>query len=342
MGGALTVSARIAAIVLGGVAARGLDPGRLAAQAGFAMALLDDPDARMPLAVEDALWNAAAEACGDPAFGLRLAEAIRPGMFDVLDYVVRTAPTLHAALERLVRYNRLMHDLAEFALEDAPDGVRIAHRFTLPGRWPVRQAAEFTLASLVVIAGQMAGAPLPVLAVELAYPAPADAAPYRRLFGVAPRFEAAGNALVLPRDALLAPVPSADPALSRIVTEHAERLLGQRREAAEDALLPRLRRLILERLGEGEVRLGDVARRLCMSERSLQRALQAEGTRFNALVDAVRKQAALDFMADSRMALGEIAYLLGFSEPSAFHRAFRRWTGTTPLAMRQARRTTSA
>ena len=75
-----------------------------------------------------------------------------------------------------------------------------------------------------------------------------------------------------------------------------------------------------------------------MSERSLQRRLEAEGTRFAALVDAVRKDLALRYLADPRLALGEVAYLLGFAEPSPFHRAFKRWTGTTPAAMRRGAR----
>jgi len=338
--GELTVSARIAAIILKGAARLGVPEGRLAGACGFDLRLLENPDARLPIEQESALWTRAAELAGDGVFGLHVAEMIQPGMFDVLDYVVRTAPSLRGALDRLVRYNRLMHDVAEFVSQDLADSVLIHHRFRTSSVWPNRHAVEFTLASLVVIGRQMtAGHPV-VKAVNFTHPAAGDGAAYLRVFGVAPGFSATGNTLKLAAESLQAPVLAADPALSRIVTSHADQLLSRLGASAAEGLLARVRRGILAGMAEGEASVGAVARQLGMSERSLQRALRAEGTTFNELFSEVRKQTALDFIADSKIALGEIAYLLGFSEPSAFHRAFKRWTGLTPLAARQARRTT--
>lgn len=334
----LTVSARIAAIILKGAAHFGVSESRLSKAAGFDPDLLHDPDARIPLAQENALWQNAARLTEDTAFGLHVAEMIQPGMFDVLDYVVRTAPTLREALDRLVRYNRLMHDIAEFRVEDVPEGVLIEHGFRTPDWLPVRHAAEFTMASLLIIARQMAGRLPVVVSASFAHPAPEDTGEHRRILGVVPVFSAARNTLLLTADSVQATVPAADPALSRIVTSHADRLLHQLSLSAEDGLIAQVRCLILAGLAEGKATIGQTARQLCMSERSLQRALQAGGTRFNTLFDEVRKQAALDFIANSNMALGEIAYLTGFSEPSAFHRAFKRWTGLTPRAARRISR----
>lgn len=335
----LTVSARIAAIILKGAAKFGVSESRLIRETRFDPNLLHDPDARIPLEQENALWMTAADLAEDAAFGLHVAEMIQPGMFDVLDYVVRTAPTLRAAVDRLARYNRLMHDVAEFKVEDLPEGVLIHHRFRTPDLVPVRHAAEFTLASLLVIARQMAGRLPLVVSVSFAHTAPEDTAEHRRIFGFLPAFSAHQNVLLLTADSMLAPVPAADPALSRIVTSHADQLLRKLSISAEDCLASRVRQVVLAGLAEGNATIGEAARQLCMSERSLQRALQTKGTTFNAVFDEVRKRAALDFIADSNIALGEIAYLIGFSEPSAFHRAFKRWTGLTPLAARQASRT---
>ena len=334
----LTVSARIAAIILKGAARLGVSESQLIKAARFDPNLLNDPDARIPLEQENVLWLTAADLAEDSAFGLHIAEMIQPGMFDVLDYVVRTAPTLRAAVDRLARYNRLMHDVAEFTVEDLPEGVLIDHRFRTPDLMPVRHAAEFTMASLIVIARQMAGRLPLVVSVSFAHAAPEDTAEHRRIFGILPAFSAPRNALLLTADSMLAQVPAADPALSRIVTSHADQLLRKLSLSAEDCLISRVRQVILAGLADGKATIGEVARQLCMSERSLQRALQAEGSTFNALFDEVRKRTALDFIADSKIALGEIAYLIGFSEPSAFHRAFKRWTGLTPLAARQASR----
>ncbi len=329
------VSARIGALVLQVAAGRGVEAGRLMADAGFEPGWLDDPEARMPLAIEERLWDRAAELTGDPLFGLHAATALRPGAFDVLDYAVRTAPDLRSALQRLARYNRLVHDLALFELVPAAGAVRIEHRFAGPTARPCRQAAEFTLASLVVVASQIAGQPVRAQAVEFAHAAAGEATAYRAVFGATPRFGAPASALVLEDAVLDRPVPAADPALSRIVTAHAEQLLAAR-PPAPDGVADRVRRLLAEGLAEGPPSLAQVARRLHLSERSLQRRLDAEGTRFADLVDAVRRELALRYVADTRLALGEVAYLLGFAEPSPFHRAFKRWTGTTPAAARRA------
>lgn len=332
------VLARIGALIVQVAAAHGVDPARLMQDAGFDPGWLTDPDARMPLAVEERLWDEAAECAGDPLFGLHAAAAIRPGAFDVLDYAVRTAPDLRSALQRLARYNRLVHDLASFDLVPAGDALRVVHRFDDPSAQPCRQAADFTLASLVVVASQIGGRPVQALAVEFRHPAPADAEAYRQLFGVAPRFAAPANALVLAGEVLDRPVPAADPGLSRIVTAHAEQLLAQHPQAPA-SVAAAVRRRIAEGLADGPLTLGQMARDLHLSARSLQRRLDAEGTRFAELVDEVRRELALRYVADERLALGEVAYLLGFAEPSPFHRAFRRWTGTTPAAARRARRT---
>jgi AraC-like DNA-binding protein len=330
------VSARIGALIIQVAAARGVQADRLMAEAGFDPAWLANAEARMPLAVEERLWNLAADLTGDPLFGLHAAAAIRPGAFDVLDYAVRTAPDLRTALQRLARYNRLVHDLASFAVVPAGDAVRIEHRFEGHGARPCRQAVEFTLASLVVVASQIGGEPVRALAVEFAHAAVGGIDAFRQVFGVTPRFDAPASCLVLPCEALDRAVPAADPALSRIVTAHAEQLLAVHAPAHE-AIAAQVRRQLAEGMASGPLTLRQIAQRLHLSERSLQRRLDAEGTRFADLVDEVRRELALRYIADERLALGEVAYLLGFAEPSPFHRAFKRWTGTTPAAARRAR-----
>lgn len=330
------VSAHIGALIIQVAAARGVHAQQLMAEADFDPAWLADAEARMPLAVEERLWNLAADLTGDPLFGLHAAAAIRPGAFDVLDYAVRTAPDLRAALQRLARYNRLVHDLASFEMIPAGDAVRIEHRFEGHGARPCRQAVEFTLASLVVVASQIGGEPVRALAVEFAHAAPGGIYAFRQVFGVVPRFDAPASCLVLSCEVLDRLVPAADPTLSRIVTSHAEQVLAAH-VPVHEAIAAQVRRQLAEGMASGPMTLRQIAQRLHLSERSLQRRLDAEGTRFADLVDEVRRELALRYMADERLALGEVAYLLGFAEPSPFHRAFKRWTGTTPAAARRAR-----
>lgn len=330
------VSARIGALIVQVAAARGVEAQRLMADAGFDPDWLTDAEARMPLAVEERLWDRAAALTGDAYFGLHAAASIRPGAFDVLDYAVRTAPDLRTALQRLARYNRLVHDLARFEVVPTDDVVRIEHRFEGQGARPCRQAVEFTLASLVVVASQIGGQAVQALSVDFAHAALDDAAPFRAVFGVTPRFGAPVSCLVLSREELDRSVPAADPGLSRIVTTHAEQLLASHAPAHE-SLAAQVRQQLAEGMAGGPMTLREIAQRLRLSERSLQRQLNSEGTRFADLVDEVRCELALRYIADERLALGEAAYLLGFAEPSTFHRAFKRWTGTTPAAARRAR-----
>ncbi|WP_162911119.1 AraC family transcriptional regulator [Azohydromonas sediminis] len=330
----MTVSARIGAMILGMAEARGVAASELMAATGFDPHWLDDADARMPLAVETRLWDEAARRSGDACFGLHAALAIRPGMFQVLDYAVRTAPDLGSALQRLARYNRLVHDVATFDIQPEVGRVRIVHRFESVVDPPSRHAVEFTLASLVVVASQIGTVPVQAAAVEFAHCAPACDAQHRALFGVAPRFAAPRSCLMLEADLLRRRVPAAEPELSRIVTAHAERLLAERGEETP-SWSTRVRCHLLDGLAGERASLTAVARRLGVSERSLQRRLHDEGFGFAQLLDDVRHDLARRYVTDTRLSLGEVAYLLGFSEPSAFHRAFRRWTGTTARNLRR-------
>ena len=330
------MSAVIGAMIVHAAAAQGADPAALCASTGFDPSRAADPDARISLAVEEALWNEAARRTGDEAFGLHAALAIRPGAFDVLDYAVRCAPDLRAALERLVRYNRLVHDVATFALKESATRLRIEHGFRDASGVQSRHSADFTVGSLVTIGAQITGAPLVPRAVEFRHgrPSPAVVAEYARFFGLEPRFAQRSNALEIDADLQHRPLVAADPALSRVIERHAEALLAAR-PAREQSVADRVRRVLAASLGEGEATLALVADRLRMSERSVQRKLAEEGVTFDALLDELRRDLALRYLADPKLAIAEVAYLLGYSEPSPFHRAFKRWTGHTPAEARK-------
>lgn len=292
-----------------------------------------DPDAQIPLEVENALWSEAERLSGDASFGLHAAEGLRPGTFDVMDYVIRTAPTVRAALERLARYNRIVHDAAVFTLSDEGDVMRIEHAFQVAGMAPCRHASEFTLASIIAVGGQLAGVPLRARKVEFIHSEPASILEHERLFGVRPGFSARVNVLEFEHSVLELPVLAADPSLSQVMERFAELVLASRPVGTESTL-SRVRRLLAAALPEGEATLADISARLRMSERSLQRRLAHEGASFDGLLDDLRRELAARHLADPKIAIAEVAYLLGYSEPSAFHRAFRRWTGMTPSEAR--------
>lgn len=330
----IEVSARVGAVIIGAAARAGVDAAALAKATGFDPALAADPDARIPLAEETRLWDEAARLVGDAAFGLHAARGLAPGAFDVLDYAVRTAPTLRESLERLALYNRLVHDAAVFTIVDRGDVTRVEHRLAPPGAVQSPHAADFTLASIVEIGGQLANKRIAPRAVELHHAAIARSSEYRAVFGVTPRFGAEVNAVELGRALVDESLPSADPALYNVIRRHADALLAAR-PAPSESTTDRVRRLLADALGEGQATLKAVAGRLKMSQRSLQRRLADEGVTFDALLDELRRDLALRYLSDRRIAIAEVAYLLGYSEPSPFHRAFKRWTGVTPSEVRR-------
>ncbi len=331
------MSAAIGAFIVHAAAARGVPPAALTEATGFDPDRAGDPDARIPLAQEQALWNEAARLGDDDAFGLHAAELARPGAFDVMDYAIRTAPTLRASLQRIIRYNCLVHDAAVFTLHEEGVTARIEHAFRTGDVAQCRHAAEFTLAGLVVVSAQITGVPLRPRAVDFCHgkPAsPAALAAHLRLFGLTPRFAQRVNALEIDRSALDLPLPAAEPALSRLIERHAEALLAAR-PAPAASTGNRVRRVLASTLGEGNATLAGVASRLRMSERSLQRKLAEEELAFETLVDQMRRDLALRYLADPKIAVAEVAYLLGYSDPSPFNRAFKRWTGVTPSEARR-------
>jgi AraC-like DNA-binding protein len=333
----LEVAASLGAMVVSVAKARGVSEATLLATTGFDAKSGADPDARIPLEIEQRLWREAAARTHDDAFGLHAAELVQPGAFDVFDYAIRTAPTLWLSLERLVRYNRLVHDVAVWSLAPTRGGVRIEHTFRVGGIAQERHSAEFTIATVVTIGGQIAGTAVRPRAVGFRHAKPLSSgtnAELLRLFGVEPEFRQPVNFIELDAAFVARDNPRADPALSRVIERHAEALLAARPEPTLSAA-DRVRRSLASALAEGDIGLPAVARRLKLSERSLQRRLAVDRLTFDGLLDEVRRDLAVRYLADPKIAVAEVAYLLGYSEPSPFHRAFKRWTGTTPNEFRK-------
>jgi AraC-like DNA-binding protein len=329
------MSARIGAVIAKSARAAGVCELALRSATGFDPATARDVDARICLELEETLWNEAARLSGDVDFGLHTAERLEPGLFDVLDYAVRTAPTARAAIERLARYNRLEHDAAVFKLIERGATVRVEHRFAEKGV-QCRHSAEFTLASHVVVGSQITGTRLAPRAVEFAHAPPSSLTEHQRIFGVTPRFHSEVNALEWLRSDLDRPVPAADPALSRVIERHAEAMLAAR-PAPATTHAARVQQELAGMLQAGAVSLRTVAQRLRLSPRTLQRRLASEGASFDGLLENLRCDLALRYLSDAGIGIAQVAYLLGYAEPSPFNRAFRRWTGATPSEFRASR-----
>ncbi|HYY42110.1 MAG TPA: helix-turn-helix domain-containing protein, partial [Pyrinomonadaceae bacterium] len=171
--------------------------------------------------------------------------------------------------------------------------------------------------------------------VSFQHPQPADTTEHRRIFRAPVHFDQPRNELVLDRALLALPLARADAGLCALLDRHAQELLA--RLPQRDDTTAQVRRLLSDALSGGDPNIAAVARQLGLSARTLQRKLRAEGTSYQDLLDLMRRDLARRYLQERDMAVCEVAYLLGFSGPSAFHRAFRRWTGVTPKEFRQAK-----
>ena len=260
-----------------------------------------------------------------------MAEHAEPGSLDVHFYAMLSSPTLGEAYERLCRYQRLVHETTRVELN--VDGERATLRHVMPGGMAApRQSAEFLLA-IWVRGGRLAtGTDWAPTEVRFGHPEPRDSGDHHRFFAAPVLFGTGENALVLPAALLGAPCLRADRALLAVLDRYAEDRLE--RAPRTTSFADRARAALIEEFRSGEPSVERLAARLKTSIRTLNRTLAAENLTYRKLLDHLRQELACRQLADGRVAIAETAFLLGFSELSAFYRAFKRWTGQTPAEFR--------
>ncbi|MCP1644740.1 AraC family transcriptional regulator [Pseudomonas citronellolis] len=308
---------------------RGVAPQRLLAGVQLEPSILDQREARIAASVYVDLLELGLALSGDADLGLHLGEAVRPGHFGVLGYLLMSCATLGDALHRQARYAELVGSLGRVELADEPP--RAGHEPLVRHRWePLlprqqRQLAEETLACWLRFGHWISGLQQAPLEVRFRHPAPADTTEHRRIFRCPVLFGQADNALVFPRRLLALPLGQADSQIQRTLDAYAGRLLESIRRG--EGVLERARQCLAERLPEQAVDLEALAGELALSPRTLQRRLRDSGLSFSRLVDETRQQLVLHHLRDPALELADVASLVGFSETGSLARAFRRWTG---------------
>ena len=296
--------------------------------------VLDNPDSRVPVRTEESLWQFLADRTGDGNFGLHAAFNMEPGEFDVMDYAIRTSSTLRQAYENSRRYNRLLHDVAEFELTDDGETACLYHYFRDDPKGACWHAADFTLACAYLIGKVITEKPWIPNRVCFQHDEPSDLSAYKTVFPCALAFGCTCNQLEFDSAILDYPVVGSDPALNAVLTRHADELLLKLPDCKN--LVEQVQIKLTGCLRHGDPSIELVAEQLHMTPRTLQRRLKESNTNYKQLVDAMRKAMADRYLRESKFGISEIAYLLGYSEPSAFHRAFKRWFGESPASFRQS------
>ena len=303
--------------------AAGCDGAAILVKAGFDPEDLEGPTARCPLVNNGRLWELALEATGDPAFGLKVASHIKHTTFHALSYALAASSTLKEAFERVQRFGQVGSDAVEYDLRK----IGSEYHFTLETVQPLPwESIDTLVAAHLRMCRSLAGREFSPRLVELRRPRPARIEDFERLLRAPLRFDAPKNLLVFEAAGIERKLDSGNPELARyndiIALQHLKR--------REHDIQGKVREVLLQRLKGREPSQEEVAERLHMSPRTLQRKLAESGTTYKEMLDDTRHALALAYLSAPQHSVNEVTYLLGFSSGSCFTRAFRRWTGKSP------------
>jgi AraC-like DNA-binding protein len=265
----------------------------------------------------------------DPLFGLHAGERIEPIDFDVVEYAARCKPSLRDAVLTLRRFVRLLHGGCELELADGGAEAQLRIRITDDVLRPPA-AHHFIVAAVAEFLRRNAAPSMRLLRIGFEHPRPAYAVPYRPATEIL--FGAPCDSIVIRTADLAAPTPWPNADVARAFERQAERL--SERLAADDDLVGQIPALVARLFDTGSVSMAEAARRLDMSVATLRRRIRKHGTTFNEIANDERRKLAERYLSRGNPSIGEIAFLLGFKNPSAFSRAFRKWRGVSPSEYR--------
>jgi AraC-like DNA-binding protein len=318
--------------VLDYLARQGLDTAALVEQVHVSPQILAQRDQRIAASAYLELLGRGVQLSGDEQLGLRVGEAVRPGYYGVLGYLIMSGATSPMrCIARLV----MPHWSATWARstwQTSRRGLAWSRKWRIAGsrcypsqgvssarrHWPAGSPSAIGSAAWI----------FPRREARLQHAAPADTAEYQRIFRCPVLFDQADNALIYPKRLLATPLGQADGQVRLMLDAYAERLLGERQRG--HSVLDRARLELSRQLPEVGADLQQIAARLALSPRTLQRRLREAGLSFNQLVDQTRQQRVLHYLRDPALELAKIAFLVGFSEPGSLARALRRWAGQSP------------
>jgi AraC-like DNA-binding protein len=290
--------------------------------------LLGAPAARVPAECFAAVWLAVARELDDEFFGLD-RRRMKVGTFAFLCHAVLGTDNLELALRRLLRGLSLVLDdvRGDLVVEGGDAAIRLTNRIADP---EARRFADETFLILVNgIGSWLVGRRIPITLAEFAHPAPGHAAEYSVMYSQALRFDAERTAVHFDAAHLGAPVVQTEATLRKFLRTAPRSVFLRYKN--EDSWTARVRRRLRGSIGTGEwPRLEDLAREFRVAPTTLRRRLEAEGTSYQGVKDELRRDAAVHQLCGTRLSIAEIASALGFQETSAFHRAFKRWSGVQP------------
>lgn len=329
----LTVSAGLARGLLNLAVSKGADRGALLAHAGIAEADLADLDARIPFERYVKLMRAGKDLACDPALALHYGEVSNFAEVSVVGLIGNASETMAEALQQLNRYGRLVVEFDggpnRFAMDPSADGLWLVDTRGNPNDFP--ELTESTFARMICGPRSFGVAQI-AKAVTVTHPKPGYAGEVARVFGAPVTYDA-------PRNAILMDYKWSDYRLNLhpryvfgVMSKHADQLLKELE--ASKSVRGKVESLLMPVLHKGDASMDAAADKMGMSRQTLFRRLKDENTTFEKVLDELRRRLALDYLGAKKVSVNETAFLVGFSDPAAFSRAFKRWTGKSPRDVR--------
>lgn len=314
--------------------AQGVEAGPILQRLGVRAADLEDDEHHLSQVVWGNVWRAVAEALHDDAIGIAAGQRIDRGYFGVLDYLVRSSANVGAALEAAARFFPLANTHGRLEVARRGPAV-IVERHVLgdeSGSLPP-QVSEFALTAMVQLFRDATTETWSLQGVSFRHRAPQDTSRHEAFFACPLEFGSKVDSLVIDDAVLEIPMQAPDAGLRRLIERHGEQLLQDL--PTEASIVDDVRRVLLRELGCMRDGSDHVASLLGTSRRTLHRRLDEAGTSFKQIREDLRRSLAHRYLVDGEMSVGEVAVLLGYSEVSAFHRAFKGWFSETPARYRQ-------
>lgn len=316
----------------------GLDRARLLKEAGLDSLQLDDGQdihARLPLVDYRRIVQAAYDLTADPALGLHMGERMSIGSFDVLGHLTEQGTSLRDALLVAVRYSRIVTEAPRLVLEEHNETATVRLQLPRDDELLLRLTAEFSVIAMWRMVQRFVGEDALPKRALFPHAEPIHRDEYTRRFGGRERFSQVFTGLEIERAWLDRAPACRHPELRGYLQTRAEFLLAKTDRDLSAA--ERVRRWLAAQPDLARPTLALAARELCTSTRTLRRRLHAENVQFSALLDDARAAQAKRMLTESGCSIQDAAYALGFRTPSAFSRAFKRWTGVAPKQFRPAR-----
>jgi len=326
------IEARLATRVVADLRRHGVNADGLLREVGLRRADVSEPDNRIPYAAVIALIERAATTLGDASYGLRLGAAQDARDGGMLGFLMLNSPTLLDALTNAQRYFHVLGEGEDLEVERLGPHVTLRFRETDKALRGLRHNSEYIASIVVRACRDMTRKRISPVRAEFMHGRPNARVTYADYLGCPVKFHAEWDALIYDAGTMRLPVIGADSKLLKVLQRACQKILGptpRKQDIHHD-----VRQLVIDRLAKGTAQFDDVARELNMSSKTLERRLADRKTTFSALLDDARRGLAEHYLTGTDLRLEQIAYLTGYSEPAALVRAFRRWTGTTPMQFR--------